>query len=83
MYQVHIIENVPYVGFATYRRATVKIRLYFKRLIFMQMFCIRKIKKYYSKFFLKQKKKKKKKKNKKKNRSSQQQSNFWWKIRDE
>jgi hypothetical protein len=31
---------VPYVGFATYRRATVKIHLYFKRLMFMQMFCI-------------------------------------------
>jgi hypothetical protein len=29
---------VPYVGFVTYRRATVKIRLYFKRLMFMQMF---------------------------------------------
>jgi hypothetical protein len=29
---------VPYVGFATYRRTTVKIRLYFKRLMFMQMF---------------------------------------------
>jgi len=27
---------VPYVGFATYHRATAKIRLYFKRLIFMQ-----------------------------------------------
>jgi hypothetical protein len=33
---------VPYVGFVTYRRATVKICLYFKRLIFMQMFCIKK-----------------------------------------
>jgi hypothetical protein len=33
---------VPYVGFATYRRATVKIRLYFKRLMFMQIFCIKK-----------------------------------------
>jgi len=33
---------VPYIGFATYRRATVKIRLYFKRLMFMQMFCIKK-----------------------------------------
>jgi hypothetical protein len=31
---------VPYVGFAIYRRAIVKIRLYFKRLMFMQMFCI-------------------------------------------
>jgi len=37
--------HVPYVGFATYRNATVKIRLYFKRLMFMQMFCIKKIKK--------------------------------------
>jgi hypothetical protein len=37
--------NVPYVGFATYLRATVKIHLYFKRLIFMQMFCIKKKKK--------------------------------------
>jgi len=36
---------VPYVGFATYRRATVKIRLYFKRLMFMQMFRIYKKKK--------------------------------------
>jgi hypothetical protein len=26
---------VPYVGFATYRRATVKIRLYFKGQILM------------------------------------------------
>jgi hypothetical protein len=33
---------VPYVGFATYCRATVKIGLYFKRLMFMQMFCIKK-----------------------------------------
>jgi len=33
---------VPYVGFATYRRATVKIRLYFKKLMFMQMSCIKK-----------------------------------------
>jgi hypothetical protein len=31
---------VSYVGFATYCHATVKIRLYFKRLMFMQMFCI-------------------------------------------
>jgi hypothetical protein len=31
---------VPSVGFATYCHATVKIRLYFKRLMFMQMFCI-------------------------------------------
>jgi len=28
---------VPYVGFATYHRATMKIPLYFKRLMFMQM----------------------------------------------
>jgi hypothetical protein len=33
---------VPYVGFVAYRCATVKIRLYFKRLMFMQMFCIKK-----------------------------------------
>jgi hypothetical protein len=33
---------VPYVSFATYRRATMKIRLYFKRLMFMQMFCKKK-----------------------------------------
>jgi hypothetical protein len=30
--------NVPYVGFATYRRATVKIRLYFKELMFTKCF---------------------------------------------
>jgi hypothetical protein len=36
---------VSYVGFATYRRATVKIRLYFKRLMYMQMLCIKKKKK--------------------------------------
>jgi len=36
---------VPYVGFVTYRRATMKIRLYFKRLMFMQMFWIIKKKK--------------------------------------
>jgi hypothetical protein len=29
---------VPYVGFATHHRATVKIRLYFKRLMFMKCF---------------------------------------------
>ncbi len=29
---------VPYDGFATYRRATVNIRLYFKKLIFMKCF---------------------------------------------
>jgi len=34
--------HVLYVGFATHRRATVKIRLYFKRLMFMQMICIKK-----------------------------------------
>jgi hypothetical protein len=33
---------VSYVGFATYRRAIVKIRLYFKGLMFMQMICIKK-----------------------------------------
>jgi hypothetical protein len=31
---------VPYVGFAIYRRVTVKIRLYFKGLMFMQMIYI-------------------------------------------
>jgi hypothetical protein len=41
-YQVHDMERVLYVGFATHRRATVKIRLYFKRLMFMQMICIKK-----------------------------------------
>jgi len=30
--------NVLYVGFATYRRATVKIHLYFKELMFMKCF---------------------------------------------
>jgi hypothetical protein len=30
---------VPYVGFTTYRRATVMTCLYFKRLMFMQIFC--------------------------------------------
>jgi hypothetical protein len=39
------MENVPYVGLPAYRRATVKIHLYFKTLIFMQMFCIKKKKK--------------------------------------
>jgi hypothetical protein len=38
---------VPYVGFTTYRRATVLTRLYFKRLMLMQMF-----------WFIKKKKKK-------------------------
>jgi hypothetical protein len=32
---------VPYVDFATYRRATVKICSYFKRLTYMQMSCIK------------------------------------------
>jgi len=32
---------VSYVGFTTYRCATVKIHLYFKRLMFMQIFCIK------------------------------------------
>jgi hypothetical protein len=31
---------VPYVGFATHRRATVRIHLHFKRLMFKQMICI-------------------------------------------
>jgi hypothetical protein len=30
--------NVLYVGFATYHRATVKIHLYFKELMFMKCF---------------------------------------------
>jgi hypothetical protein len=34
--------NVPYVGFATHRRATVRIHLYFKRLMIKQMICIKK-----------------------------------------
>jgi len=34
------MRYVSYVGFATYCRAIVKICLYFKRLMFMQMFCI-------------------------------------------
>jgi hypothetical protein len=38
-YQVHDMGHVLYVGFATRRHATVKIRLYFKRLMFMQMIC--------------------------------------------
>jgi hypothetical protein len=37
--------NVPYVGFTTYCRATVMIRLYFTKLIFMQMFRTKKKKK--------------------------------------
>jgi hypothetical protein len=36
---------VPYVGFATLRRATVRIHLYFKRLMIKQMICIKKKKK--------------------------------------
>jgi hypothetical protein len=36
---------VPYVGFTIYRRATVMTRLYFKILMFMQMFCKKKRKK--------------------------------------
>jgi hypothetical protein len=39
------MRYVPYVGFATYRRATVKICLYFKILMYMQMFCIKRKKK--------------------------------------
>jgi hypothetical protein len=39
------MKYVSYVGFAIYRRATVKIHLYFKRLMFMQMFYINKKKK--------------------------------------
>jgi hypothetical protein len=31
---------VLYVGFATHRRATVRIHLHFKRLMFKQMICI-------------------------------------------
>jgi len=33
---------VPYVGFATRRRATVRIHLYFKRLMIKQMICMKK-----------------------------------------
>jgi hypothetical protein len=33
---------VPYVGFTTHRRATVRIHLHFKRLMFKQMICIKK-----------------------------------------
>jgi len=33
---------VPYVSFATYHCATVNICLYFKRLMFMQIFCKKK-----------------------------------------
>jgi hypothetical protein len=44
-YQVHDMGHVLYVGFATHRRATVKIRLYFKKLMFMQMICSKKKKK--------------------------------------
>jgi hypothetical protein len=52
--------NVSYVGFATHRRATMRIHLYFKRLMIKQMTCIKK----------KKKKKRKKKKKKKKKGSS-------------
>jgi hypothetical protein len=45
IYQVHIMGYVPYVGFATHRRATVRIHLHFKRLMFKQMICIKKKKK--------------------------------------
>jgi hypothetical protein len=34
--------HVLYVGFATHRRATEKIRLYFKKFMFMQKICIKK-----------------------------------------
>jgi hypothetical protein len=33
---------LPYVGFATHRRATVRIHLYFKRLIIKKMIYIKK-----------------------------------------
>jgi hypothetical protein len=36
---------VLYVGFATYRRVTVNIRLYFKGLMFMKCFVLKKKKK--------------------------------------
>jgi len=36
---------VPYVDFATHRRGTVKIRLYFKRLKFIKCFVYKKRKK--------------------------------------
>jgi cbb3-type cytochrome oxidase subunit 3 len=53
-YQVYIMRYVPYVGFKTYRLATVITRLYFKRLMFMQMFCV------YIYIYIYKKKKKKK-----------------------
>jgi len=36
---------VPSVGFATHRRATVRIHLHFKRLMFKKTICIKKKKK--------------------------------------
>jgi len=39
------MEYVPYVGFGKYRRTTVKINLYFKRIMIKQMICIYKKKK--------------------------------------
>jgi hypothetical protein len=54
-----------YVGFATYRHATVKIHLYFKGLMFMKCFVLKKEKK----------KKKKKKKKGDKNRALRKDSN--------
>jgi len=55
-----------YVGFATYRHATVKIHLYFKGLMFMKCFVLKKEKK---------KKKKKKKKKVVTNRALRKDSN--------
>jgi len=45
IYQVHIMGYVPSVGFATHRRATVRIHLHFKRLMFKKTICIKKKKK--------------------------------------
>jgi hypothetical protein len=42
IYRVHIMGYVPYVGFATHRRVTVRIHLHFKRLMFKQVICIKK-----------------------------------------
>jgi hypothetical protein len=36
------MEYVPYVGFAAYCHATVKIHLYFKGLMFMKCFILKK-----------------------------------------
>jgi hypothetical protein len=36
------MEYVPYVGFGKYRRTTVKINLYFKRIMIKQIICIKK-----------------------------------------